>query len=258
MADIQTQWALFFKTDELEAGMQHVKDLSNETTRSVGEGWTTAGDAAVDALKKLLSQSEETHGRTKEQVEKASQAVDLLGDAIGIKVPAALQKMAAESEVVGPVMEAAFPVLAAVALATVIVDIIGKIGEWISSLRELSDEEKNAIHAETNHYKKSVEFAHRIIELRRQALLVGKSETEQARLRAQFAAEDEKEDQGFLAEARREYAAAQALLKESEKGEMRKTDQYTYNARMGTRTYRYEPVISDDQIKKAKGKILEL
>ena len=258
MADIQTQWALVFKTDELEAGMQHVKDLSNETTRSVGEGWTTAGDAAVDALKKLLSQSEETHGRTKEQVEKASQAVDLLGDAIGIKVPAALQKMAAESEVVGPVMEAAFPVLAAVALATVIVDIIGKIGEWISSLRELSDEEKNAIHAETNHYKKSVEFAHRIIELRRQALLVGKSETEQARLRAQFAAEDEKEDQGFLAEARREYAAAQALLKESEKGEMRKTDQYTYNARMGTRTYRYEPVISDDQIKKAKGKILEL
>ncbi|HET9167430.1 MAG TPA: hypothetical protein VFP11_15625, partial [Candidatus Angelobacter sp.] len=155
-------------------------------------------------------------------------------------------------------MEAAFPVLAAVALATVIVDIIGKIGDWISSLRELSDEEKNAINAETNHYKKSVEFAHKIIDLRRQALLVGKSEVEQARLRAQFALEDEKEDQGFLAGARREYAAAQALLKESEKGEMRQVETGRYQPKTGLPIVRNEPVISDDQVKKAKAKILEL
>ena len=109
MAEIQTEWALVFKTEELDAGMQHVKDVSNDTTKSIGEGWNTTGTAAVDALKKLLAQSEETHGRTKEQVEKASQAVDLLGDALGIKVPAALQKMAAESEVAGPIMESAFP-----------------------------------------------------------------------------------------------------------------------------------------------------
>lgn len=220
--------------------------------------WTEASSTITVALKNVSSEAENTAGRTKEQIEKASQAVDLLGDAIGIKVPAALQKMAAESEIVGPIMESAFPVLAAVALASMIVDIIGKIGDWIRSLRELSDEEKNAINAQANHFKKSIEFAHKIIELRRQALLVGKSEVEQARLRAQFAAEDEQEDKGYLGIARREYAAAQALLKESEKNEMRKTDQYWTNSRTGMRSYRYEPVISDDQVKQAKATILRL
>ncbi|HLK07520.1 MAG TPA: phage tail tape measure C-terminal domain-containing protein [Candidatus Angelobacter sp.] len=258
MAEIQTEWALVFKTEELDAGMQHVKDVSNDTTKSIGEGWNTAGTAAVDALKKLLSQSEETHGRTKEQIEKASQAVDLLNDALGIKVPAALQKMAAESEIVGPIMEEAFPVLAAIALASMIADIIGKIGDWITSLRELSDEEKNSVNAEANHYKKSIEFAHKIIELRRQALLVGKSEVEQARLRAQFAREDEEQDKGYLGMARGEYAAARALLEESEKHEMRKTDQYWTNTRTGMRNYKYEPVISDKQVEKAQKDLLRL
>jgi hypothetical protein len=258
MAEIQTEWALVFKTEELDAGMQHVKDVSNDTTKSIGEGWNTTGTAAVDALKKLLAQSEETHGRTKEQVEKASQAVDLLGDALGIKVPAALQKMAAESEVAGPIMESAFPVLAAVALASMIVDIIGKIGDWISSLRELSDEEKNAINAQANDFKKSIEFAHKITELRRQALLVGKSEVEQARLRAQFAHENEEEDKGYLGRARKEYAAAQALLDESEKHETRKVETGRYQPKTGLPVVADVPVISDDQIKNAKRDILDL
>jgi lambda family phage tail tape measure protein len=258
MPDTTFQIGVQFDSSAATAGLTQLNSTFQSTTSAVANMWTEASSTITVALKNVSSEAENTAGRTKEQIEKASQAVDLLGDAIGIKVPAALQKMAAESEIVGPIMESAFPVLAAVALASMIVDIIGKIGDWISSLRELSDEEKNAINAQANHFKKSIEFAHKIIELRRQAFLVGKSEVEQARLRAQWAVEDEREDKGYLELARRQYTAAQALLKESEKNEMRKTDQYWTNSRTGMRSYRYEPVISDDQVKQAKATILRL
>lgn len=258
MADTTFQIGVQFDTSAATAGLTQLNSAFQSTTSAVASMWTEASSTITVALKNVSSEAEHTAGRTKEQIEKASQAVDLLGDALGIKVPAALQKMAAESEIVGPIMESAFPVLAAVALASMIVDIIGKIGDWISSLRELSDEEKNAINAQANHFKKSIEFAHKIIELRRQALLVGKSEVEQARLRAQFAAEDEAEDKGYLEMARRRYAAAQALLKESEKGEMRRVESDYRNPRTGMRSFSMVPVISDDQVKQAKATILRL
>jgi hypothetical protein len=258
MADIQTQWALIFKTDELDAGMAHVKDVSNDATKAVGEGWNMAGSAAVDALRKLLTQSEETHGRGKEHIEKATQAADLLNDALGIRIASALQKMAAESEVAGPVLESAFPVLAAIALGKIVADLINKIRDWISALRDLSDEEKDAINAQANHIKKAIELGHRVIEIRRQAALIGKSEGEQARLRAQWAAEDQREDEKYLESARKKYDAAVALLKESEKGEMRRGESYYTNPRTGMRSYHWEPVISDEQVKQAKASILLL
>jgi lambda family phage tail tape measure protein len=258
MPDTTFQIGVQFDSSAATAGLTQLNSTFQSTTSAVANMWTEASSTITVALKNVSSEAENTAGRTKEQIEKASQAVDLLGDAIGIKVPAALQKMAAESEIVGPIMEAAFPVLAAVALASMIVDIIGKIGDWIRSLQELSDEEKNAIKAQADHFKKSLEFAHKIIELRRQAELIGKSEVEQARLRAQWAAEDQKEDQGYLALAQRKYAAAQALLAESEKHETRKGDTGRYQPKTGLPVVGDIPVISDDQIKQAKGTILEL
>jgi lambda family phage tail tape measure protein len=258
MADTTFQIGVQFDSSAATAGLTQLSSTFQSTTSAVANMWTEASSTITIALKNVGSEAENTAGRTKEHIEKASQAVDLLGDAIGIKIPAALQKMAAESEIVGPIMEAAFPILAAVALATMIVDIIGKIGDWIRSLRELSDEEKNAIKAQADHFKKSLEFAHKIIELRRQAELIGKSEVEQARLRAQWAAEDQKEDQGYLALAQRKYAAAQALLAESEKHETRKGETGRYQPKTGLPVIGDIPLISDDQIKKAKGTIFEL
>lgn len=258
MAEIQTQWGIVFKTDEFDSGMAHAKELSDSTTKAVSEGWTMAGSSAVDALKKLLSQSEETHGRSKDQIEKASQAVDLLNDAIGIKVPAALQKMAASSEIAGPLLEAAFTPLAAIALAQVIVDVINKVRDLIDAWRTLSDEEKTAIDAQVIQTRKAIDFGRQVVAIRREAELIGKSEVEQARLRARYAAEDLAENEGYLTGARRRYEAAQALLKESEKGETRRVESSYRNPRTGMRSFSVVPVISDEQVKAAQATIREL
>ncbi len=69
----------------------------------------------------------------KEQMEKASESVSMLGDLIGVKVPEGVQKMLAQTQLVGPALAAAFQPLAILALAQVIGDVIVKIGELVRS-----------------------------------------------------------------------------------------------------------------------------
>ncbi len=166
--------------------------------------------------------------------------------------------MAAESEIAGPILESALPVLAALAMAQAIVAIINKVRDLISSFRELSDEEKGAIDARVESLKKSISFDRQVLAIRRETILVGKSEAEQARLRAQWAAEDANEDKHYLERARKKYDDAKALLAAAEKGETKQVESDYRNPRTGMRAVHNVPVISDEQIKDAKAKIQTL
>src|SRR5215813_12916518 len=95
MADTTFQIGVQFDSSAATAGLTQLNSTFQSTTSAVANMWTEASSTITVALKNVSSEAENTAGRTKEQIEKASQAVDLLGDAIGIKVPAALQKMAA-------------------------------------------------------------------------------------------------------------------------------------------------------------------
>ena len=258
MADLQTQLKFLADTDDLESGITRAKESSNDAAQAVSDGWKQAGMTALNALQGVASQAEETHIRTKEQIEKATSAADLLSDVIGVKVPGALQKMAAESEIAGPILESALPVLAAIAMAQAIVAIINKVRDLISSFRELSDEEKSAIDARVESLKKSISFDRQVLAIRRETILVGKSEAEQARLRAQWAAEDANEDKHYLERARKKYDDAKALLAAAEKGETKQVESDYRNPRTGMRAVHNVPVISDEQIKDAKAKIQTL
>jgi|GEM_PF-2770266 hypothetical protein len=258
MADIQTQWKFLADTDELASGMDRAKELSSDAAQAVSDGWNQAGTNAVEALKAVASESDETYTRSKEQIDKATGAAELLSDAIGIKIPGALQKMAAESEIAGPLLDAAFEPLAILAVAQAIVDVISKVEDLIESWRNLSDEEKGAIDAHVQSVRKAISFERQVIAIRRETLLVGKSEAEQARLRAQFAQEDLAEDKGYLKLATERYAAAKALLAEAAKGETKQVQSDYRNPRTGMRNTYNMPVISDEQVKQAQATIRDL
>ena len=87
MADLQTQLKFLADTDDLESGITRAKESSNDAAQAVSDGWKQAGMTALNALQGVASQAEETHTRTKEQIEKATSAADLLSDVIGVKVP---------------------------------------------------------------------------------------------------------------------------------------------------------------------------
>lgn len=58
----------------------------------------------------------------KEQLDKASKSVDMLGDLIGIKLPDAIKGMIASSELIAPALDAAFAPLAVISLGVAIFD----------------------------------------------------------------------------------------------------------------------------------------
>jgi hypothetical protein len=261
MSSNQIQFGITFTTDDLDSVMGHIREVSDETTQSISAGWTQANSTAIDGLKNLATQSEQTSSRTKEQIEKASNAASILGDLVGVSIPDGLQKMLAGSEVAGPALEAALEPLAAIALAQAIVQVIFKVQDLIDSWKNLSEEEKVAIDGAASDARRAVDFGHQIIAIRREAALVGKSEVEQARLRAQFAAEDEKEEEGYLKRARKRYEAAKQIVDlegVTRKGDTQHNDPYYTNPRTGIRSYPDVPLVSDDQLKKAKADIRQL
>lgn len=80
----------------------------------------------------------------KEQLEKAGQSVEMLGDLIGVKVPGAIKQMLASSELIAPALEAAFVPLAVIALGVAIFEATEKAKKHREELEKVRVE---ALHA---------------------------------------------------------------------------------------------------------------
>ena len=84
----------------------------------------------------------------KEQLDQASKSVEMLGDMIGLKVPEAIQKMIASSELIGPVLSEAFAPLAAITfgielfekLSDKIKEVTNDMAGWDASAQDMYDD----------------------------------------------------------------------------------------------------------------------
>jgi hypothetical protein len=69
----------------------------------------------------------------KDQIEKAGASVQILQDLLGVKVPEAVTKMLASSELIGPALDAAFAPLAVISLGLAIADITDRKSTRLNS-----------------------------------------------------------------------------------------------------------------------------
>ncbi len=70
----------------------------------------------------------------KEQIEKAGASVQILQDILGVKVPEAVTKMLASSELIGPALDAAFAPLAVISLGLAIADVTDKVSKFVGEV----------------------------------------------------------------------------------------------------------------------------
>lgn len=143
MADTTFQIGVTFDNSTALSGLAQLNSAFQSTTNSVAGMWNQASSTITGALKNVATEAENTAGRTKEQIEKASGAVDKLGDLIGIKVPSDISKLLASSETIGPMLETAFTPLKIVAAVQFVIELADKIktvaeklGGWTKEARD--------------------------------------------------------------------------------------------------------------------------
>ena len=127
----------------------------------------------------------------KEQFDKASKSVDMLAELIGVKVPDALKKLIASSELAGPALEAVFPIAAGLAAINVLQQLGQKLGELVSDTFIFTDAQKAEDAALKASNKALYDATLRVKELGRETQITAeKTEAGKDKLRLQFKQED--------------------------------------------------------------------
>jgi lambda family phage tail tape measure protein len=93
------------------------------------------------------SGAENASKRTKDQVDKATESVKILDDLLGVKIPESISKMLAESELIGPALDAAFAPLVVISLVLAINDAIEAAKKHREELEKLA---RDAVQATTD------------------------------------------------------------------------------------------------------------
>ena len=89
------------------------------------------------------SGAEKASKRTKEEIDKATDSLKILDDLLGVKVPESISKMLAESELIGPALDAAFAPLAVITLGLAIFDLTEKLKKEAEELEKTKAETLN-------------------------------------------------------------------------------------------------------------------
>lgn len=175
MADTTFQIGVTFDNSTAITGLSQLNSAFQSTTSSVAGMWTQASSTVTVALQNIGTEAEKTAGRTKEQIEKASSAVDKLGDLIGVKVPGDLTKMLAASETIGPALEAAFAPLQIIAFIQFAVELADKIKTIAENLGGWTKEAKENYEALVRQNRAIIEFNEKLADGKRRLNEVGHS-----------------------------------------------------------------------------------
>lgn len=108
-------------------------------------------------------------------MEHSKAAAAILGEETGIKLSRHLRGLVAESELLGPALSAAFPVIAAVGFIEVISQVAEKMTEVVSDLLIYTEDQKKAYEIEVERNKELVKHRDRLEELNKQYERIGKS-----------------------------------------------------------------------------------
>ena len=175
MADTTFQIGVTFDNSTATASLAQLNSTFQSTTSAVASMWTQTSSTVTAALKNVSTEAENTAGRTKEQMEKASGAVDKLGELIGVKVPGDLKTMLAASETIGPVLEAAFTPLKIIAMIQFAVELADKIKTVAENLGGWTKEAKENYEALVRQNRAIVEFNEKLADGVRRLNEVGHS-----------------------------------------------------------------------------------
>jgi lambda family phage tail tape measure protein len=117
------------------------------------------------------SGAEDASKRTKEQVDKATESLKILDDLLGVKIPESISKMLAESELIGPALDAAFAPLAIISLGMALIDVTDKVSKFVgealtgaADLRKF-DEQIKTENKSLEEYARKTKEATRALEL---------------------------------------------------------------------------------------------
>ena len=147
------------------------------------------------------SGAEDASKRTKEEVDKATDSLKILDDLLGVKIPDSISKMLAESELIGPALDAAFAPLAVISLGMALIDITDKVSKFVGEaltgagdLRKF-DEQIKTENKTLEEYARKTKEATRALEL-----LNAPDEKARNALKLQFQIEDQGGSAAQLAE----------------------------------------------------------
>jgi Sec-independent protein translocase protein TatA len=206
-------------------------------------------DGTKAATKSIKEMGETIKGETGE----ARESLRLLGEEVGVHLPRGITNFISTLPGVGSAMAAAFSAVAIIGLISLIVEGTEKLNKFLESLTNLSEEEKSALRDVTTELQKSIEFAKQLQTTRRETVLVGKTEVEQAQLRAQWAAEDADSTQKNYERTLKLYDTAKAIV--ALEGQTKpNTSTFKYKGQANSDI----PLVDNDQIKQAKATIQSL
>jgi hypothetical protein len=212
MAGTTFQIGVIFNNSAAVSGLAQLNSAFQSTTASVASMWTHASSTITVSLKNISAEAENTAGRTKEQIEKASGAVEKLGDLIGVKVPGDLTKMLAASETIGPVLEAAFTPLKIVAMIQFAVELADKIKTVAENLGGWTKEAKENYEALVRGNRQIIEFNERLTDSTRRLNEIGHSGSALTKIQIQNDRAHREEIEKKIIAYGHEVAALHALL----------------------------------------------
>jgi hypothetical protein len=192
MADNTIQLGLTVDASTVSPSLSQVQSAFQDTTSSVASQWTEASSSVTVSLKKIADEAENSAGRTKAQIDKASSAASALGDVVGIKVPDGMQKMLAESELIGPVLEKAFAPLAVIQLGQWIAQAADQLTKFISDTFIFTQADKDAVAQIVSENRALADLANKAKEAARaKQLLDAPDQASKDKLKLQFQIEDQ-------------------------------------------------------------------
>jgi hypothetical protein len=151
--------------------------------------------------------------REMQQTSKESrQAMELLGDSIGIRLPRELRKVISETSLIGPAIATAFKASVIAAVATEIIGLVPKIEAAATELGGFGDAAKKVLADATEQNKKVIDDLKEIKKLRQDNELIGLSGSARETKRQEQISGDRPELQQKKAELLQAQVAAQAEL----------------------------------------------
>jgi hypothetical protein len=192
MAGNTIQFGITLDTSTVASGASEIQAKFEQTTSEITNQWTQTSSTIASSLEKMAAGAEQAAGRTKEQIDKASSAASALGDVVGIKVPEGMQKMVAESELIGPSLEAAFAPLAVIQLVQWLAEASDKLSKFIADTFIYTQADKDAVSQIAQENKVLGELAEKTKEvIRARQLLQAPDEASKIKLNLQFQIEDQ-------------------------------------------------------------------
>ena len=134
---------------------------------------------------------QEAADQAKEQIDRATQSVSMLGDLIGVKVPEGVQKMLASTDTIGPALDAAFEPLAVLQLSRAVADASDKVSKLIGDTFIYTDAQKQEYQALVSANQALAASAERVKQLDREyQIAAAKTAAAKDELRLKFKLED--------------------------------------------------------------------